>query len=123
MAGGYAWSKTPLPVDKYCAYWIKEIGATRELSRPEWETYWAKLQAAQIVETGGKDAFDAEFTRSQRQEAHPRPGLFCEYKWPLAEEARRLDARGKLVEEVRTRLNQMLTALHAPPVTAPEGAL
>jgi len=117
MAGGYAWVKTPLPVDKYCAYWVKEIGATRELSRPEWEAYWAKLQTDRIVEAAGKEEFDAEFTRSQRQKAHPRPGLFCKYTWPLAE-AQRLDARGKLVENVRERVNQMLTALHGTPVTA-----
>ncbi|MFZ2542412.1 MAG: hypothetical protein WAW75_11665 [Gallionella sp.] len=120
-ASGYAWSKTSLTVEKYCAYWVNEISATRELRRPEWETYWAKLQSDHIVEAVGKEAFDAEFTRSQRQKAHPRPGLFCEYAWPLAE-AQQLDAHGKLVEKVRTRLNQMLTALHAPPVTAPNGA-
>ena len=117
MAGGYAWSKTPLPVEQYCAYWMNEIGATREVNRPDWETYWAKLQSAQIVEAAGKDAFDAEFTRTQRQKTHPRPGLFCEYAWPLAE-ARRLDTQDKLVEQVRVRLNQMLTALHAPPIAA-----
>lgn len=79
MATGYAWAKTPLQVEKYCDYWADEIGVTRELSRPEWETYWAELESAQIIEAVGKKAFDAEFTRSQRQKAHPRPGLFCEY--------------------------------------------
>jgi len=121
MAAGYAWMKTPLPVEKYCAYWVKEIGATKELSRSEWESYWAELQSAHIVEAGGKEAFDAVFTRSQRQRAHPRPGLFCKYEWPLTE-ARKLDADGKLVEKVRTRINQMLTALHAPLVTTPISA-
>jgi hypothetical protein len=65
MAGGYAWVKTPLPLKEYCAYWVKEIDATRELGRPEWEAYWAKLQSDHIVESAGKEAFDAEFTRSQ----------------------------------------------------------
>jgi len=121
MASGYAWANTPLPVEKYCDYWVKEIGATRELSRPEWESYWAKLESAQIVAAAGKEEFDAKFTHSQRQKAHPRPGLFCEYRWKLAE-ARQLDAHGKFVGKVRERLNQMLTALHAPPVTAHGGA-
>jgi hypothetical protein len=121
MAGGYAWMKTPLPVEDYCAYWVKEIGETRELTRPDWEPYWAKLQSADIVEAGAKEEFDAEFTGSQRQKAHPRPGLFCEFAWPLPE-AKRLDDYGKLVETVRARINQMLTALHAPPVTAHAGA-
>lgn len=122
MAGGYAWMKTPLSVEKYCAYWVKEIGATRELNRPEWERYWAKLESDQIIEAAGKEAFDTEFTGSKRQKAHPRPGLFCKYRWPLTE-AQRPDAQKKLVEEVRTRLNKMLTALHAPPITAQIGAL
>ena len=116
MATGYAWvKKTPLPVEKYCDYWVNEIGATRELSRPDWETYWAKLESTQIVEAAGKEEFDAAFTHSKRQKVHPRPGLCCEYTWPLSE-AQRLDADSKLVEEVRARLNQMLTALNAPPV-------
>ena len=121
MAGGYVWLRTPLPVEDYCAYWVSEIGATREISRPEWESYWAKLESANIFPAAGKEEFDAEFTRSQRQRAHPRPGLFCEYKWPLAE-ARRLDAHGELVEIVRARIDQMLTALRAPPLTARGGA-
>ena len=121
MAGGYAWVNTPLPVEKYCAYWVNKIGATREHGRLDWETYWATLESDQIVEAAGKEVFDAEFTGSQRQKAHPRPGLSCEYTWPLAE-AKKLDARKKLVEKVRARLNQMLHALHAPPVTAHGGA-
>ena len=121
MATGYAWVETPLQVEKYCDYWVNEIGATRELSRPEWETYWAKLESAQIVEAAGKEAFDADFTGSQRQKVHPRPGLSCEYTWPLAK-AQRLDAHGKFVDKVRERLNQMLTALHATPVFPPFNA-
>jgi hypothetical protein len=113
MAGGYAWMKTPLSVDDYCIYWTNQIGTARELGRPEWEGYWARLESARIVEAAEKEAFDHEFTRSQRQRAQPRPGLFCEYRWQLTE-ARRLDARGKLVESVRARVNQMLDALHAP---------
>jgi len=112
-AAGYAWMKTPLPVEKYCSYWVKEIGTTRELTRPEWEAYWAKLESDHIVEAAGKEAFDATFTASQRQRAQPRPGLFCEYQWTL-EEAKHLDTREHLVEKVRARLNQMLTALKAP---------
>lgn len=121
MARGYAWLRTPLSVEKYCAYWINEIRSTREIGRQEWEKYWAKLESADIVEAAGKETFDAEFTPSQRQKAQPRPGVFCEYKWPLVE-ARRLDAHGKLVEKVRARLNQMLTALRAPLVFANRGA-
>ena len=117
MATGYAWVKTPLQVEKYCDYWFNKIGATGEISIPDWETYWKKLEAAQIVEAAGKEEFDKAFTRSQRQKVHPRPGLFCEYTWPLAK-AKVLDADGKLVDEVRVRLNQMLNALDAPLISA-----
>lgn len=115
MATGYPSPKTPLQVEKYCDYWVNEIGATRELSRSEWEPYWAKLESAQIVVAAGKEAFDADFTDTQRQKAHPRPGLCCECMWSLAE-AQQFDARGKFVDEVRGRLNQMLAALNAPPI-------
>ena len=118
MATGYAWVKTPLPVREYCAYWANEIGATRELSRSEWETYWVQLESAHIVEAAEKYKFDKEFTSTKRQKAHPRPGISCEYKWPLAD-AQQLDAHGDdFVQEVRKRLNQMLIALNAPPVAA-----
>ncbi len=95
--GGYAWLKTPLPVEKYCAYWVKEIGATRELSRPEWETYWAKLESAHIVEAAGKEAFDAEFTSQPAPEGSSSSrAYFAEYTWPLAE-AQHSMRKGKLV--------------------------
>ncbi|OOG51245.1 hypothetical protein [Rhodanobacter sp. C01] len=112
MAGGYAWMNTPLPVEDYCTYWMREVGSARELGRPEWESYWARLESARIVEATAKEAFDQEFTRSQRQKVSPRPGLYCEYRWPLRE-ARRLDVNGKLVETIRTGVNQMLAALGA----------
>ncbi len=115
MAPGYAWTKTPLPVEQYCSYWIQGIAETRELARTEWDSCWNKLETDRIVESSGKEVFDRDFTASQRQKASPRPGLFCEYNWPLAE-ATQMDHRGLLVEAVRDRLNQMLTALRAPVV-------
>ena len=116
MATGYAWAKTPLPVEKYCEYWINEIGSTNELSRVEWEQYWLRLEHAKIVEASAKEEFDKHFTNTLRQRAHPRPGLSCWYKWSLVE-AQRLDAKGKFTEKVRERLNQILAALHAPLIT------
>ncbi len=112
-AGGYAWTKTPVSVDEYCRYWIDRIAGTHELGRSEWEPYWTRLQADRIVEPSGKEAFDAEFTRSHRQKANPRPGLFCEYVWPLAD-AKRLDTQGRFVPAVRERVNQVLSALRVP---------
>ena len=113
MAGGYAWMASPLSVDDYCAHWIREIADTRELSRAEWEDYWSRLEAARIVLAQDKAIFDAEFTHTNRQRAQPRPGLRCEYRWPL-KEATRLDEGGQFVKAVRSRVNDMLSALRAP---------
>jgi len=113
MTTGYAWTKTPLQTQDYCIYWVNEIRATRELSRAEWDSYWTKLESAGIVETAGRELFDEHFTASNRMKAHPRPGLFCQYAWNLAD-ARISDESGKFVDEVRTRINQMLAALKAP---------
>lgn len=120
MTTGYAWTSTPLRVEGYCDYWVKEIGATRELERVEWDTYWAKLESAQIVEPEGKRVFDANFTASKRMKAHPRPGLYCQHAWNLAD-ARASDATGRFISEVRDRINQLLAALKAPLVPYYEG--
>lgn len=117
MAKGLAESKSPLSVEDYCAYWIREVGATREIPRAEWKAYVAKLVAAKIIDAAGVEKFDTEFTDTQRKKAHPRPGLLCEYQWSLAT-AQNQDSQKKFVAEVRKRLNAMLTALNAPTVPA-----
>jgi hypothetical protein len=116
MAPGYAWAPSPCAVEDYCAYWVEHIGGSRELARSEWGSYLATLQANRILDASGKDAFEQEFAGSQRQKASPRPGLFCEVTWPLAEAAR-LDAQGAFVDAVTHRINEMLAALRAPLLT------
>lgn len=116
MAPGYAWAHSPCSVDDYVAYWLKNIGASRELARSEWDSYLASLQRSAILDASGKEAFEKEFLGSQRQKASPRPGLFCEFTWPLAEAAR-LDARSAFVDAVKGRINEMLNALRAPLLT------
>lgn len=110
MATGYAWLTTPLTVDAYCSYWKQHVGETREMPRPEWQTYWSALESQQIVLASEKSEFDAHFTNTKRQKAHARPGLRCEYRWSL-EEATRLDQNNKFIDDVRYRVNQLLTAL------------
>jgi len=112
-ATGYAWSRGPVPVDAYCDYWLRAIGQTREVVRAEWEAYWSQLVADGIVPGIAKQEFDAEFTASKRNKASPRPGLACEFRWPLAD-ARKLDDKGLLAKAVQERLDQMLAALLAP---------
>jgi hypothetical protein len=116
MATGYAWLNTPLSVEQYCAYWVREMPRTKELSRSEWEPYWAVLEAAQIVNKAEKTKFDAEFTHTLRQKAHPRPGLCCEYRWPIKVAKALDDSENKFSEAVRDRVNQMLVALRAPQI-------
>jgi hypothetical protein len=114
-APGYAWSTTPLSVEKYCAYWVEAIDSTVEVTRDAWDTYWSQLETARIVESRDRDAFDATFTRSQRHRASPRPGIFCEFRWPLFE-AQVLDSGGKFPARVQIRINQLLAALGNSPV-------
>lgn len=110
---GYAWASSPVGVEDYCAYWLARIEVTREVARHEWPAYLSTLVADRIIDESGRATFEQEFGSSRRQKASPRPGLFCEYIWPLAEAAD-LDARGRFVGAVRERMNQMLAALRAP---------
>lgn len=113
MAVGYAWAPSPCSLEEYCHYWIEKIATTRSVERVDWPAYLDTLEQARILDAQGRQAFDQTFTASQRQTAQPRPGLCCEFSWPLAD-AVRLDDRGQLVTEVRLRINQMLAALRAP---------
>lgn len=117
-ARGYAGCSSPLAADAYCEYWINQIRDTREVARPEWDTYWSRLEADGIVERSGREAFEQELVASLRQRISARPGLACEYNWPLYE-ATRMDDRGELVGVVRDRINQMLRALRAPELGSP----
>ena len=112
-ARGYAWCSSPLTVDAYCEYWIKEISNTREIARADWDSYWARLETDGIVDQSGREAFDQELVASLRLKVSARPGLACEFSWPLAE-TMEMDDRGELVGAVRDRINQMLRALRAP---------
>lgn len=114
-ASGYAWCSTPLPVDRYCEFWISRIADTRKLSRAEWDAYWLMLIEHGIVADADRSSFEQEFAASKRQSADPRPGLFCGFTWPLPE-AVRLDSRGELVTQVRKRINELLEALGARPL-------
>jgi len=114
-ASGYAWMTSPLEVEAYCAYWVRNIGATGEVKRPKWDSYWQTLVDDQIVTPGAKEEFDKKFTRSNRQKCNPRPGVGCTFRWTL-EEAEQLDSRGEFMSDVRSRVNDMLSALHAPPL-------
>jgi hypothetical protein len=113
MSTGYAWAKTPCSAEDYCAFWLSKIGETRELRRAEWDAYWKWLESANIVEPSAKFKFDEHFTNSHRTKAHVRPGLSCEFSWPLLE-AQNMDSKGRFIEAVRARLNQLLHALRAP---------
>lgn len=110
--GGYAWATSQLELEPYCDYWTEHIASARELERAEWPATLARLWADGILDEAGQDLFHQQLTSSQRKRTHPRPGLLCEYRWPLREAAR-LDDRGQLVDAVRHRINQMLGALRA----------
>jgi len=104
-----------IAVDEYCEYWKHNLASTREVSRSEWAGYWASLEGARIVDASDKANFDAVFTNTSRQKAHPRPGISCEYQRSL-KDAKRLDSGDKFVNLVRGRVNELLKALRAPAI-------
>lgn len=112
-ARGYAWCDSLLDVGAYCEYWMDSISSTREVVRADWDSYLTRLEADGIVDGLGRKAFDQELVASRRQKVSARPGLRCEYSWPLLEAAG-LDERGELSGVVRERINEMLKALGAP---------
>jgi hypothetical protein len=85
------------------------------VGRPQWDDFWRELVDNHIVEPRDRQQFDASFTNTGRQNAQPRPGIACIYSWQIAD-AVTLDARSELALAVRTRLNEMLKALGAPPI-------
>jgi hypothetical protein len=110
MAKGFVWTTTEAPLDKYTAYWEKNIGGTSSIPRDEWEQFWSTLVKQQFARPDDKEEFDLRFTNTNRSSATPRPGLKCAYSWPLSE-ARVLDDKGLFLPDVTRKLNVVLGAI------------
>lgn len=112
MEGGYAWTTTEAPVERYIALWQERIGETGAVKREDWDDYWAWLIEEQLATADDRAEFDRHFTETNRQSATPRPGLMVVRHWELSQ-AEALDGQHKLAEDISAALQSARSALSA----------
>jgi hypothetical protein len=112
MEGGYAWTTTDTPVERYIAVWQERIGETHAVKRDDWDDYWAWLINEHFATTDDRAEFDHHFTDTNRQSAIPRPGLMVVRRWDLTE-AEGLDGQHKLTAAIAEALQTAKKVLSA----------
>ena len=112
MEGGYAWTTTEAPVERYIALWQDRIGETGAVKREDWDDYWVWLIQEQLATADDRAEFDRHFTATNRQTATPRPGLMVVRHWDL-NEAEALDGQHELAAEISAALQSARSALSA----------
>jgi hypothetical protein len=124
MAKGFGWTTTTLPLAEYLRYWEHNIRNTTQVERLRWNAYWDELVKTKIADPADREAFNQDFTNTNRHFASPRPGIRCTFAWSL-DEAERLDsqeqvsvgkgmptrARSALAKAIKERINQLLDAV------------
>lgn len=110
---GYCWSHGSIPTHDYIEHWIGAIRETRAVPRERWNSEWARLEALSIVAARDHADFQRHFVDTRISKATPRPGLCCEFSWPI-EDATVLDDRGGFVDAVRTEIAAVLGQLDEP---------
>jgi hypothetical protein len=110
MTSGFCWSHGSVDVVDYIDFWIANIKTTRAVRRDDWQKEWARLEALRIVAPGDWPEFDRRFVQTKIGKAYPRPGLCCQYTWPL-DTAIALDDAGRFVESVRAAISALLLQL------------
>jgi hypothetical protein len=102
-----------LPVAEYIRRWagadFAQVGAHRpdQIRKGLWPWLLERQYAAPT------DDLDAYLRRLGRRDAHLRPGIAIQRTWPWAQ-ANEADECGMLASEVRTAVNEVLTALGEP---------
>lgn len=112
MEGGYSWTTTHAPVERYIALWQERIGETNAVKRDDWDKYWAWLIQEELATADDRAEFDRHFTATNRQTAIPRPGLMVVRRWPL-NEAEALDGQHQLSTKIAAALQTARAALSA----------
>jgi hypothetical protein len=110
MTSGYCWSHGSISAANYIEHWIGHIRKTGGVPRSDWDAEWTQLEALGIVAPSDRPEFERRFVHTRIGKAYPRPGLRCEYAWPL-ETAIALDDAGRFVETVRDAIAGLLTQL------------
>ena len=114
---GYAWLPVPdrTGARAYAHFWRDEVGLIETVYRPgaapqgrrTWDELLERLLAAGII--ASRDAFDRDFTETNRNKADVRPGLEIFREWPL-EAAAELDEAGALRPQLAEAYEQTLLA-------------
>lgn len=100
---GLCWVTATLALAKYVGHWQKNISNARQVPRPLFNIHWQRLVDTQMALASERPKFDRDFVNTARMHATPRPGLWCGYSWPVAQELH--------AGEIRRRINDLLAAL------------
>ena len=114
---GLAWSPSELAVEDYITLWQSEIGSSGSIPREAWPRYLDWLIETRVAADGYQETFHRAFTGTDRESATPRPGLRLVHSWAIADAERR-DTERRLVDEVRTTIDEALQALGEPSAAA-----
>jgi len=117
---GLAWSRPSpelAPVEDYITLWQSEIGSSGSIPREAWPRYLDWLVEKRVAADGYQETFHRAFTGTDRESATPRPGLRLVHSWAIADAERR-DTERRLVDEVRTKIDEALRALGEPSAAA-----
>lgn len=110
---GYCWAHGTITAHDYIEHWIGAIRETSAVPRERWDSEWARLEALGIVAARDHADFQRHFIDTRISKATPRPGLCCEFSWPI-EDATVLDDRGGFVDAVRAEIAALLRQLDEP---------
>jgi hypothetical protein len=115
MAKGFVWTTCGMCLDEYVDYWLGQIDSAGQVRRNHWKKYFEGLIELGVASGSDREAFDRDFTRTQRSSATPRPGLGLERRWPF-ESASELDRSRRFGSEVHDAINEVLDALGEPTI-------
>lgn len=110
-----------LDADDYARRWIEDLDRVGRVARQELEPkLWPWLLERGYARPEDRQGLD-KLRETGRKEFHMRPGLEVTRRWGW-EEARRLDDRGDLSEQVRASIDRVLRLLDEPPLVPESGA-
>jgi hypothetical protein len=113
METGMVWTTGDIGAEEYVSYWCEHIGATSQVRRDDWSSYFDGLIDLRIASEDDRDDFDRNFTHTKRAFAAPRPGLAVDRSWPF-DSAAELDHAHRFGREVHDSINTVLRTLGEP---------
>lgn len=105
-----------LAADDYARRWTDDLSRVGSVARDELELeLWPWLLEHGYAQPEDRQGLD-KLRETGRREFHLRPGLEVTRRWGWGE-ARRLDDRGQLREQIRASIDEVLRLLDEPPLT------